>query len=60
MGQNYSNIVEPDSESSYKKLYEAYRDKYREAVKSGGGMPKNYPLVEKSLYNNTISVESGE
>lgn len=60
MGQNYSNIVEPDSESSYKKLYEAYRDKYREAVKSGGGMPKNYPLVEKSIYNGTISVESGE
>lgn len=60
MGQNYSNIVEPDAESSYKKLYEAYRDKYREAVKSGGGMPKNYPLVEKSLYNDTISVESGE
>lgn len=32
MGQNYSNIVEPDVESSYKKLYEIYRDKYRGAA----------------------------
>ena len=60
MAQNYSNIVEPDSDGCYKKLYEVYRDKYREAAKSGGGIPKDYPLAEKSLYNNTISVEAGQ
>lgn len=32
MSQNYSNIVEPDCDGSYKKLYEIYRDKYRGAA----------------------------
>ena len=32
MSQNYSNIVAASEDGCYKKLYEEYRDLYREAV----------------------------
>ena len=36
MSQNYSNIVAASEDGCYKKLYEEYRDLYREAVQGGG------------------------
>ena len=37
MAQNYSNVVAADYQGNYQKLYEEYRDKYRELAAQGGG-----------------------